>query len=93
MAKQARRIIVCGRVQGVGFRYYVQRIGSRLGLTGDVRNRSDLTVEIEVEGEPRRIAAFIKEVEKGPSMAWVERVDVQEIPVRGDYSSFLIEGW
>ena len=93
MARQAKRIVVHGRVQGVGFRYYVRRIGTRLELTGDVRNLADSTVEIEVVGEPRRIAAFIKEVEKGPPMARVERVEVYDLPVGSDYGSFLIEGW
>jgi acylphosphatase len=71
----------------------VQHVGNRLGLSGDVRNCGDSTVEIIVEGDPRMIVDFIKKVEKGPSLARVERVDVQDIPVRGTYSSFLIEGW
>ena len=93
MAAQAKQITIHGRVQGVGFRYFVQHVGNRLGLTGNVRNCPDSTVEIIVEGDARRIADFIRQVEKGPSLAWVQRVDVVDIPVQGTYGSFSIEGW
>jgi acylphosphatase len=93
MNVQAKHIIVHGRVQGVGFRYFVQKIGIRLGLTGDVRNCPDSTVEIHVEGDSRKIDEFIKQVGKGPSLSWVQHVDVVDIPVQGNYSSFSIEGW
>ncbi len=93
MKIQARQITVHGRVQGVGFRYFVQHVGNRLGLSGNVRNCPDSTVEIVVEGDARRIKDFIKQVGKGPSLAWVQRVDVVDIPVRGTYGSFSIEGW
>ena len=93
MAAHAKRIIVHGRVQGVGFRYFVQHLGDRLGLAGNVRNCPDSTVEIVVEGGSKAIAEFIKQVEKGPSLARVQRVDVVDIPVQGTYGSFMIEGW
>jgi acylphosphatase len=93
MANRAKHIIVYGRVQGVGFRYFVRHIGNRMGLTGDVRNCPDSTVEIVVEGDAGKIADFIKHVEEGPSLARVERVDVVDVPMQGTYGSFLIEGW
>lgn len=93
MAAQAKKITVHGRVQGVGFRYFVQNVGNRLGLVGDVRNCLDSSVEIVVEGSEKKIAEFIRQVEKGPSLAWVQRVDVVDIPVQNTYGSFLIEGW
>ena len=80
-------------VQGVGFRYFVQRVGTRLGLTGNVCNCDDGTVEIVAEGNPKRLLDFIQEVRKGPSMARVLRVDVNDIPAEGNYSTFQIEGW
>ena len=89
----AKQLTVYGRVQGVGFRYYVQYTGNRMGLSGDVRNRADSTVEIVVEGDARKMADFIRQVEKGPPLSRVERVDVLDIPVKGTYSSFSIEGW
>lgn len=93
MAHQARRIIVHGMVQGVGFRYFVQRVGKRQGLIGDVRNLPDSTVEIVVEGTPGLIEEFIGEVRKGPSMAYVERLEIHDIAVSGRYRTFMIEGW
>jgi len=93
MATQAKRVIVHGRVQGVGFRYFVQHVGNCLGLTGNVRNCPDGTVEIIIEGNPMKIIEFINAVEKGPSLARVQRVDVADIPVEGTYGSFSIEGW
>lgn len=93
MAAHAKQITVHGRVQGVGFRYFVQHVGSHLGLEGNVRNCPDSSVEIVVEGNEKKIAEFIKLVEKGPSLAWVQRVDVVDIPAQGRFGSFLIEGW
>jgi acylphosphatase len=93
MAVRAKQIIVYGRVQGVGFRYFVQHVGNRLGLCGNVRNCPDSSVEIIVEGDAAKISDLIKKVETGPALARVQRVDAMEIPVTGAYSSFLIEGW
>ncbi len=93
MAVRAKQIIVHGRVQGVGFRYFVQHFGNRLGLCGNVRNCPDSTVEIIVEGDAAKISDLIKKVETGPALARVQRVDVTDIPVTGAYSTFLIEGW
>jgi acylphosphatase len=93
MAAHTKKITVHGRVQGVGFRYFVQNVGNRLGLVGDVRNCPDSTVEIVVEGSEKKIAEFIRQVEKGPSLAWVQRVDIVDIPSQNTYGSFLIEGW
>ena len=93
MVIEAKHIVVHGKVQGVGFRYFAQRTGSRLELAGNVRNCPDLTVEIVVEGESGKVEAFIKAMEKGPSAARVERLEIQDIDPRGDYNAFLIEGW
>lgn len=93
MAVRAKQIIVHGRVQGVGFRYFVQHVGNRLGLCGKVRNCPDSTVEIVVEGDAGKIADLIRQVETGPSLSRVQRVDIVDIPVKGTYASFSIEGW
>ena len=89
----AKQITVHGRVQGVGFRYFVEHVGNRMGLRGNVRNCPDSTVEIVVEGDAGKVADFIRQVEKGPSLARVQRVDIVDIPAIGSYSSFSIEGW
>jgi acylphosphatase len=89
----AKHIIVHGRVQGVGFRGFVQAVAERLGLTGSVCNCPDSTVEIIVAGSPRRIEEFIQQVKQGPSLARVHHLEIQDLSVSKDYKSFSIEGW
>jgi acylphosphatase len=89
----AKLITVRGRVQGVGFRYFVQNAATRLGLTGNVRNCPDSSVEIVAEGSNRAIADLIEQVKQGPRLSRVERVDAVDIPVEGTFGSFSIEGW
>ena len=93
MSVEAKHIVVHGDVQGVGFRYFVQRAAARLGLTGNVRNCLDFTVEIVVEGESDRMTDFLDEVQRGPRMARIDRLDIEDIPPGGKYRTFLIEGW
>jgi len=93
MPVEAKHITVHGDVQGVGFRYFVQRAAVRLGLTGNVRNCYDLTVEIVAEGESDRMADFIREVRSGPRLARVDRLDIEDISASGTYRGFMIEGW
>jgi acylphosphatase len=93
MKAEAKHVVVHGRVQGVGFRYFVQRAGTRLGLVGNVRNLDDGSVEIVVEGDGGIIGDFLKEVGRGPSLSRVERLDVRETPPTGRYSTFQVEGW
>ncbi|MFW6180961.1 MAG: acylphosphatase [Spirochaetota bacterium] len=69
-------LLVSGRVQGVGFRFFSVNHAHRLGLTGWVRNLPDGRVEILAEGDPRSLAAFVEDVREGPSSALV--TDVQE---------------
>jgi acylphosphatase len=93
MAKLARRIVVHGRVQGVGFRYFIQRTGKHHGLTGNVRNLPDDTVEIVVEGPAGPVEDFIRAVRKGPPLASVERLNIYDIAITDRYPTFMIEGW
>ena len=73
-----RRVIVHGRVQGVGFRYAVQRTAATRGVAGWVRNRPDGTVEAVFEGGHAAVAALVRFCEAGPRGAEVERLDVVE---------------
>lgn len=66
---------VHGRVQGVGFRYFVLDQAEGLGLAGWVRNEYDGTVTGEASGEPDVMEAFRRELERGPAMAYVTRLD------------------
>ncbi|MDR1727045.1 MAG: acylphosphatase [Acidobacteriota bacterium] len=87
---QARHIVVHGRVQGVGFRYFTRAVGTGLGLTGTVGNLDDGTVEIVAEGGARALDGFLAEVGRGPARSRVDRLDVSDIPARGAYGAFLI---
>ena len=70
-----RRIVVTGRVQGVGFRAHTRQLALRLGAHGWVRNRPDGSVEAIVEGEPRAVEAMLAVLHQGPSWAHVDRLD------------------
>lgn len=75
---EARRVVVRGRVQGVGFRWFVVRNARALGVGGIVRNRPDGAVEaILRSARPGAVEALIDRMREGPSAARVETVDVE----------------
>lgn len=76
---EARRWWVVGRVQGVGFRWFVQRTARSEGLDGDVRNLEDGRVEVRVRGSRDAIGRLLDAVRQGPLGAVVERVDEREL--------------
>jgi acylphosphatase len=81
----ARRFLVSGRVQGVGFRYFVQAAASREHLHGWVRNLPGGHVEALAEGAPEAIARFEQQLRQGPASARVDRVDaVDQVPSIGE---------
>ena len=67
--------IVHGDVQGVGYRYFVQRKAQQLGLRGWVRNNDDGTVELVAEGTRRQLEELKRGVEESPRLARVDRVE------------------
>jgi acylphosphatase len=69
-------VVVHGFVQGVGFRFAVERAAGSRGVSGWVRNRPDGTVEAVFEGEPDDVEALVGFCRRGPRGAEVERVDV-----------------
>jgi acylphosphatase len=69
-------IVITGCVQGVGFRWYVLQAARALGLTGEVRNRTDGAVVVEVEGTHEAIEKLLETAREGPAMAMVRQVDV-----------------
>jgi acylphosphatase len=73
-----RRVVVHGRVQGVGFRYGLARAAGTRGLAGWARNRPDGTVEAVFEGEPEAVESLVRFSREGPRGSDVERVDVFE---------------
>lgn len=79
----ARRLVVRGRVQGVFFRDWTVATAQAAGLAGWVRNRADGTVEVQAEGDPAAIAAFISACHDGPPAARVDGMDVRDVAVEG----------
>jgi acylphosphatase len=86
----ATRVRVYGRVQGVGFRYFVQSRSRSLGLVGWVRNRSDGTVEALAEGPADAVAEWIDLLREGAPASRVERVETRSVDVSGGFSTFSI---
>lgn len=86
----ARRFVVCGRVQGVGFRYYAQDVARREGVTGWVRNLDDGRVEAYAEGDTDALDRVERAIRKGPRGARVDRVYVDPAPATGTLTTFSI---
>ena len=86
----ARRFVVSGRVQGVGFRYFTQDAARREGLHGYVANRDDGTVEVTAEGEADSLERFERKLRQGPSRSRVEHVTIDEIAPGQGNTGFLI---
>jgi acylphosphatase len=84
----ARRFIVKGRVQGVGYRYFAISAAGRCGVVGTVRNLPDGTVEAVAEGTPAAVADFRDQLEHGPSYGRVTSVHEAEIKPTGRYKEF-----
>jgi acylphosphatase len=88
----ARRYIVSGRVQGVGFRNYVEHVAGNLNLHGYVRNRRDGSVEVFAISTPERLKQLRVALEKGPMMSRVSNVSEEPEQVEKKYlGSFVIE--
>jgi acylphosphatase len=79
---------VYGDVQGVGFRAFVHRRASQLGLTGWVRNRSDGSVELTAEGSRSLLDTLLADVRRGPSLSRVETVMEEWLPATGEFRGF-----
>jgi len=81
-----RHLRILGRVQGVGFRFYMQREARQLGLTGWVRNRCDGSVEAIVQGAPDAVEQVIAWARRGPGNAMVSEVTIAD--GGGEYAGF-----
>jgi acylphosphatase len=78
--RRSVRVRLEGRVQGVGFRYWTERVATDLGLDGWVRNRRDGGVEAVFSGDPDSVAEMLERCEQGPSSARVDFVKVLDEP-------------
>jgi acylphosphatase len=86
----ARRVVVTGRVQGVGFRWATFAEALRLGVVGWVRNRTDGTVEACVAGDPEVVESMLAWLRAGPPGSRVHRATVEEVPVDPSITGFEI---
>jgi acylphosphatase len=87
----ALRLRLRGRVQGVGFRWFVRAEARELGLAGRVRNLRDGSVEIEVAGEPERVEELKARVRQGPPGAAVAGLHEERLGAEPDWDGFQID--
>ena len=91
-ASIARRYVVRGRVQGVGFRWYVEREARMLGIVGWVRNNADSSVEVLAMGSVEQLAALKAKLQQGPRASRVDEVTEQAAEPISGLNLFRIEG-
>lgn len=84
------KLLVKGKVQGVGYRAFAVRVASKRGLCGGVRNLDDGQVELEVEGPKDKIVMLIEDAKTGPPASQVTAVEVEWSPATGQFSDFHV---
>jgi len=89
---EAKRYVVRGRVQGVGFRWFVEREAHILGIAGWVRNNHDGSVEVLAQGTRDQLSGLHSRLREGPRAARVDEVEVSDANSVAGLSSFRIEG-
>ncbi len=89
--RAARRYVISGRVQGVGFRFFAERIARDLGVRGYVRNLETGSVEVYAIASEVTLEEFKRHLARGPLSARVTGMEEIEEPVDEDYTRFLIE--
>ena len=87
----ARKFLISGEVQGVGYRFFAQRAAARHQVVGYVKNCADGTVEALAEGPPNNVESFKHDLATGPQWAVVSRVEEINEEPSGSYSSFRVE--
>jgi acylphosphatase len=87
----ARRFLVSGRVQGVGFRFFAADAARREGVSGSVRNLDDGRVEAVAEGDEESMERFERALRRGPSRSRIEQVSVESIGPTGRSNEFVID--
>jgi len=82
--------LITGRVQGVGFRFFVQQAAAGAGATGWVRNRRDGRVEVVAEADALPMAQFTAALKRGAPSSFVSDVDLEWSPATGEFAGFEI---
>ena len=89
--KEARKFVIIGRVQGVGFRFFAENWAHRLGLSGYVKNCADGTVEAYAVGDAAALEEFKARLAEGPRSARVDNIQEFEEQVKQSYRRFVVE--
>ena len=87
---ETRKCVALGRVQGVGFRWFVTRNAADLGVRGTVRNRRDGAVEMVLQGAGDAVDTLIERIRRGPPGARVETVEEKPVPEAPRYARFEV---
>ena len=87
----ARKFVISGQVQGVGFRFFAQRSAATHQVRGYVRNLADGSVEALVEGSAKAVEDFKHDLAAGPSYSRVEHLEETVVEPSGRYPTFRIE--
>ena len=90
MGLTRKRLVVEGRVQGVGYRWFAVEAAQSCRVTGWVRNNADGTVEAEAQGPDAAVAAFVSALRRGPSLSRVDAVRERALAVRADETDFEV---
>lgn len=88
--RRALRLLLAGRVQGVGFRHFTRKQAEELGLVGTVANLPDGRVEIEVAGDAEAVEDFVGRVGHGPRFAEVREVEESAIDPDPSWEGFRV---
>jgi acylphosphatase len=88
MSAQRLRVVIKGRVQGVGFRHFAIEHAGRLGLTGWVRNVPNGDVEVVAEGEEHLLDQFLVALKQGPLGAVIQDVTAVRLAAKGEFKQF-----
>ncbi|MDO9578703.1 MAG: acylphosphatase [Candidatus Cloacimonadales bacterium] len=84
-------IVISGRVQGVGFRYFTVRLAQEYNILGNVQNSYDGKVRVVAVGSEKNLELFLQELRHGPRLALVEDMKITELSAVHDFNNFRIE--
>ncbi|HZI87045.1 MAG TPA: acylphosphatase [Pyrinomonadaceae bacterium] len=91
MSTVARKFLIRGEVQGVGYRFFAQRAAATHQVVGYVRNEPDGSVEVLAEGPAASVEAFKNDLAAGPQWATVEQLEEIDLDPSGKFTAFLVE--
>jgi len=89
--KKAYNILIQGRVQGVGFRWFAQQNAQQFGLQGYVENLHNGDVEVFVQGSEESLQQFIAKLKVGPSFANVTNFNISDTEVDNSFNQFKVK--